>query len=283
MEFNLECVPCTVQSCLRLVDDGPLDDRTKEDLLRRALAFLADCDWRQSPPALARELHAMLCEATGDADPYRAIKERSNRTMLDRAGDLRARLAAAQDPFAMAVRLAVAGNVIDFGARHLFDPDAAIERVLAADLAVDHTEQLRADLARARSVLYVGDNTGEIVLDRLCLEVLARPGVTFAVRGAPVINDATLDDARAVGIDTLARVITTGDDSPGVIPERASAEFRAALADADVVIAKGQGNLEGLWDETREIYFLLTVKCERVGRHLGVPVGDFVVWRHPAA
>jgi uncharacterized protein with ATP-grasp and redox domains len=283
VEFDLECVPCTVQSCLRLVNDGSLTAPQKEDLLRRALTFLGEADWRQSPPALARELHVMLREATGDADPYLAIKERSNLAMLARADDLRKRLAAAADPFAMAVRLAVAGNVIDFGARHLFDPDDAIERVLSAELAIDHTETLRAELAGAASVLYVGDNTGEIVLDRLCLEVLDHPGMTFAVRGAPVINDATIADAAAVGIESLARVISTGDDSPGAIPARASAEFRTVLAEADVVVAKGQGNLEGLWNEERPIYYLLTVKCERVGRHLGVPVGAFVVCRQPAA
>ena len=150
--------------------------------------------------------------------------------------------------------------------------------MLTAELAVDATGELRADLAAAESVLYIGDNAGEIVMDELFLATLDRPGVTFVVRGGPVINDATVEDAESVGIPAHARVITTGDDSPGVIPERSSEEFRTAFDAADVVIAKGQGNLEGLWDAEREIYFLLTVKCERVARHIGVEVGDFIVW-----
>jgi uncharacterized protein with ATP-grasp and redox domains len=172
---------------------------------------------------------------------------------------LRDKLASASDPFDMGLRLAVAGNVIDFGAQHLLDPAETIQRVLTADLAIDHGEQLREDLARARSVLYIGDNAGEIVLDALFLEILARPGLTFVVRGGPVIND---------------------DDSPGVILPRVSPEFRTAFDKADVVIAKGQGNLEGLWDAPRDVYFLLTVKCERIARQIGVPVGAFVVWGH---
>ena len=280
MEVAFECIPCTVQSCLRLLDEGCVDESLREGLLRQALQFLATADWRQSPPSLARDLHAQLRISAADADPYREIKHRSNLAMLECAGDLRDQLARAADPFTMAVRLAVAGNVIDFGARHLFDPAASIQRVLTADLAIDDSRQLGVDLAAARSVLYIGDNAGEIVLDGLFLETLAHPAVTFVVREGPVINDVTLADAELVGIPDLARVITTGDDAPGVILDRASAEFHAAFAGADVVIAKGQGNLEGLWNVPRDVYFLLTVKCERIARHLEVPVGGFVVWKY---
>ena len=225
---------------------------------------------------------AQLRDAASDADPYREIKHHSNVAMLERADELRDELARASDPFAMAMRLAIAGNVIDFGAQHLFDPATTIQRVLTADLAIDHTEQLRKDLACAQSVLYIGDNAGEIVLDELFLETMAHPDVTFVVRAGSVINDATLADAQLVGIPAHARVITTGDDSPGVIPKRSSAEFREIFDRADVVISKGQGNLEGLWDAPRDVYFLLTVKCERIARHLEVAVGDFVVWKYKA-
>ena len=280
MKVAFDCIPCTVQSCLRLLDEGCIAEDQRERLLRRTLLFLAETDWEQSPPAMARELHAQLRREAGVDDPYREIKQRSNRAMIDRLEDLRGRLSRADDPFATAVRLAVAGNVIDFGARHLFDPDRTIERVVTADLAIDHTEKLRADLDAARSVLYIGDNAGEIVLDGLFLETLARPDVTFVVRGGPVLNDATTVDADLVGISDHARLMTTGDDSPGVILDRSSGEFRRAFERSDVVIAKGQGNLEGLWDASREVYFLLTVKCERIARHIGAPVGEFVVWKY---
>lgn len=282
MEVAFECIPCTVQSCLRLLDEGGIAEDRREEMLRKALTFLAAADWEQSPPALARELHAELRRSGWGEDPYREIKLRSNLAMLELVPELRREIAHAPDPLVMALRLAVAGNVIDFGAKHLLDPMETLQRVLTDDLAIDHTEQLRDDLARARSILYVGDNAGEIVLDDLFLETLGHPGVTFVVRGGPVINDATVDDATRIGIPGHARLITSGDDTPGLVPSRASTEAQEALAYMDVVIAKGQGNLEGLWDLPRDVYFLLTVKCERIARHIGVEVGQFVVWKRPA-
>lgn len=282
MDVARECLPCTLRSCLRLLDSGCLPDADHEQLLRAALSYLAEADWGQSPPALARGLHARLREISGDPDPYRTIKQQGNLAMLARRDELRARIAAAGDPFAAALRLAVAGNVIDFGAQHFIDIDDTVARVLDAPFAIDHAAGLREALDRARSVLYVGDNAGEIVLDALFLETVAHDDVTFLVRGAPVLNDATREDALLAGIDRLARVATTGDDSPGLAPSRAPAEIRALLAAADLVIAKGQGNLEGLWDLPREVVFLLTVKCERIAGLVGVPVGEFVAWRREA-
>lgn len=282
MEVAFECLPCALSSCLRLLDEGGIAEDLREGLVRQALHTLADADWRQSPPALARDLHAALREVAGDPDPYREIKLRSNLAMLERVPELREVLDRADDPFVTAARLAVAGNVIDFGARHQFDPAAAIDRVLAADLGIDDLELLRAELAAASTVLYIGDNAGEIVLDRLFLDTVAHDDVTFVVRDGPVINDATMHDAHLVGLPTCARVITTGSDAPGAIPEGRSMEFQEALDSADVVIAKGQGNLEGLWDEPRDIHFLLTVKCERVAGLVGVPVGGFMAWKRLA-
>lgn len=282
MEVAFECIPCTVQSCLRLLDEGGIAEEHREEMLRKALGYLAAADWRQSPPALARGLHTELRRAGWAEDPYRDIKRRSNLAMLELVPELRRELAHAPDPFALALRLAVAGNVIDFGARHLLDPRETLQRVVTEDLAIDHTEQLRKDLIHARSILYVGDNTGEIVLDDLFLETLGHPGVTFVVRGGPVINDATEEDAIQIGIPGHARLITSGDDTPGLVPSRASTEVQDALAHMDVIIAKGQGNLEGLWDLPRDVYFLLTVKCERIARNIGVEVGQFVVWKRLA-
>jgi len=274
-----DCIPCTVQSCLRLLDAGFVDESKREDLLRRTLAFLAEVDYDQSPPALAQTMHRMFREALDDPDPYRDIKRDCNEMMIAKSDELREVVRNAADPVAAAIRLAIAGNVIDFGAKNLFDPAETIAAVLEADLDIDDSAQLESDLESARSVLYIGDNAGEIVTDAILLETLGHPGVTFVVRGGPVINDATAEDARLVGIDRFARVITTGDDAPGVIWETSSEEFRRAFADADVVVAKGQGNLEGLIDMDRTIYFLLTTKCERIAEHIGVGEKAFVVWK----
>ncbi len=283
MRVAPECIPCTVQSCHRLAEKSGLSPERAEALMRRTLAYLADADYSQSPPALGRELHRQLRAELDDPDPYREIKRAGNEAMMARLPGLRASIAASADPFATAVRLAVAGNVVDFGARRLLDVDESLRRVLEADLAIDDVDALRDELAGAGSVLYVGDNAGEIVLDALLVETLDHPGLAFAVRGGPVINDATLDDARLVGLDRRARLLTTGDDAPGVLWDSASPEFREAFLAADVVIAKGQGNLEGLIDLPRSTCFLLTAKCPRIAARLGVPEKSFVVWRKAPA
>ncbi len=282
MKVNQDCIPCTVQSCVRLMEAGFVPEDKQESLLRHTLAYLAEADYEQSPPALAQGMHRLFRQVLGDSDPYREIKRQSNALMLERREELRRLIRESPDPLATALRLAMAGNVMDFGARRLFDPLETIGAVQQAELARDDSEDLRRALVAARHVLYVGDNAGEIVTDALLLETMAHPQVTFVVRGAPVLNDITEEDARAVGLDQLARIITTGDDAPGVILATASAEFHQAFAVADVVISKGQGNLEGLIDAPREVYFLLTTKCHRIARRLGVGEGAFVLWRKPA-
>lgn len=282
MDIANDCIPCTMESCRRLTESDRIDAARGEELLRRTAAYLENVDRRQTPPALAREMHRMFREILDDPDPYLDIKRRCNEQMLQRREELRRLAAEADDPFAVALRLAIAGNVIDFGAKHLMDPDATIRRVLEADLAIDDTEALRSDLAAAETVLYIGDNAGEIVLDGVFLETIAHPRLTFAVRGGPVLNDALVADAELVGIDRLARIVTTGDDAPGVIWRTSSLEFREIFKAVDVVVAKGQGNLEGLIDADRDIHFLLTTKCERIANHIGVGVKDFVAWKKSA-
>ncbi|MFO7769633.1 MAG: ARMT1-like domain-containing protein [bacterium] len=277
MDISLDCIPCIVEGYTRLLKAGMLPEEVREPGMRRLLDYLARVDYRQSPPVLGRELHRMIREDLDDPDPYRHIKAKANRMMLDRYPELQDLVEASDDPFDTAMRLAVAGNAIDFAPRHQLDVMETIDRVLGTPLAIDHSEQLREELASAATLLYVGDNAGEIVLDRLFLQQIAPPERYFAVRGGPVINDAILEDARTVGMEGTAGVITTGDDAPGAVLEGASEEFREAFETSEVVIAKGQGNLEALLDSDRDVYFLLITKCELIARRVGVERGDFVV------
>ena len=256
-----------------------LPKEAKEPGMRRLLAFLAKANYQQSPPALGREMHRMIRQELNNPDPYRDIKEKYNRMMLDMYSDFKKMVDTASDPFNLAMRLAIAGNVIDFGPQHQLDIMDTINRVVHADLAVDDSEQLRKDLEVAETVIYLGDNCGEIVLDKLFLEILNHPKMYFVVRGGPVINDATINDAKLVGIDQVAKVITTGDDAPGAVWETTSDDFKRIFKNADVIISKGQGNLEGLMDIQQNIYFLLITKCELVANRLGVRTGEFVVMR----
>jgi uncharacterized protein with ATP-grasp and redox domains len=277
MNISLDCIPCIVNSFLRLLQSGILPDAEKEPAMRRLLDFLARADYRQSPPALGREMHRMIREVLKNPDPYKEIKEKFNTMMLGFYDDFKKMVQQADDPFDMAMRLAIAGNVIDFGSQHQLDVMDTIQRVVHAALAIDDSPQLRRDVQAASTVLYVGDNCGEIVTDKLFIEIMNHPNIYFAVRGSPAINDVTVDDATTIGMDQWANIVTTGDDAPGAVWETASDDFRKLFLTADVVIAKGQGNLEGLIDVKHNIYFLLVTKCDLIANRVGTKTGDFIV------
>jgi len=140
-----------------------------------------------------------------------------------------------------------------------------------------NSQKLKEDLKSAKSLLYIGDNCGEIVLDKLFIKHIEVANIYFAVRSSPVINDITIDDALMVGMDKIAKIITTGDNAPGAVWESTSNEFKQVFNKADVIISKGQGNLEGLIDVPGNIYFLFVSKCDLIARRVGAKKGDFIV------
>ncbi len=245
--------------------------------MRALLRYLSTIDFQQSPPQIGQQMHRIIREVLNNPDPYLDIKRQFNQLLLDHYPELKRWVEQASDPFQMALRLSIAGNVIDFGPNQRFDIHQTLERAKSIMLAIDDSEALRRSIAKAHLLLYLGDNAGEIVMDRIFLETIDHPNVYFAVRGAPILNDALKEDAKTVGIDRIAHVITNGDDAPGTILANTSSEFRAIFNQADLIIAKGQGNYEGLCDSHKNIFFLLMTKCEHVAGHLGVKKGDFVV------
>jgi uncharacterized protein with ATP-grasp and redox domains len=267
-------------SFVRLLKALVLPGVEKEMALRRLLHALAEADYHQSPPALAGEMHRVIRAILKKPDPYENIKAKWNRVIMDCYPDFQQIVRKAEDPFYAAMRLAVAANVIDFGSEQQLDFMNTIDRGIHARLAIDDSPQLKGDVNSANTVLYVGDNCGEIVLDRLFIETMNHSNVYYAVRGGPVINDATLKDAKDVGMDQVAEVITTGDDSPGAVWEKTNSAFQQVFKKADLVISKGQGNLEGLIEVEQNSYFLLVTKCHLIAEHLREETEAFIVgWR----
>ena len=275
----LECIPCMVGSFAKLLNSSLFPDDKKEPAMRQVLSFLADADYQRSPAALGGEMHRLIRSLLENPDPYRAIKLKYNKMIMDQYPQFKQKIENASNPFDAAMRLAIAGNVIDFGSQNSLDIMDTIRNVLDTDLAIDDSSELEIAIGRSQSFLYIGDNCGEIVFDKLFIETINHPNVTFAVRARPVINDVTIEDAKMVGLDKLANVITTGDDMPGAVWETSSEEFKRSFRKADVIIAKGQGNLEGLLNITRSYYSLLVVKCDFIARHVHAQVGDYVVKR----
>jgi damage-control phosphatase, subfamily I len=235
------------------------------------------------PVEMAADIHELVRCLAGADDPYASIKRESNEICRSCLPLLHENLAWSLDPISTAVRLAIAGNVIDFGAYAVKplsrrDVRQTVEDVLSQPLSGDSPDALAAVADEATTILFIGDNAGECFFDRLLLERLPAYKLTYAVRGGPVLNDATLDDARAAGIEDVCPVIDTGDKSPGVVFNRCSPAFREALEASDLVIAKGQGNYESLSGRTDRAYVFITkVKCDVIADDIGFPTGSNVV------
>lgn len=276
MNRTLDCIPCmfrqTLEAARRITDDTDVHERE----LRRAAALFLDTDPGTSMPLIAQMIHRRMRGISGTADPYATDREMQNTIALSSLPAARKMMRNHRDPFEMAVRLAIAGNIIDMGAKTAIDAaeifgtlKAAANEPLLGDL-----EQFRDSVTRATRILYLADNAGEIVFDRLLVEVIGPDRVTVAVRGGPVLNDAVMRDAIETGLDALTNVIDNGSDAPGTILDDCSIEFKAQYDQADLIISKGQGNFETLFNETAPIAFLFKVKCPVVSRLTGLSVGS---------
>ncbi|MGA2169072.1 MAG: ARMT1-like domain-containing protein [Terracidiphilus sp.] len=285
MNLELDCIPCFVRNALAAARFATPDTDVHERILREALQIAAARDSTQSAPAMSQYIHRRLRELTGIADVYQDAKQRFNVLALELLAELQAKVSQAEDPFASAVRLAIAGNVIDLGVNGSLkevDIRHSLQDVLTEPFCGDLTF-FRTTLSTAGRILYLADNTGEIVFDRLLIEQLPAGHVTVAVRGGPVLNDATLTDARAVGLDQIAEVIDNGSDAPGTILDDCSRAFQDCFNRADVIVAKGQGNFESLRNASKNIFFLLKIKCSVVATQTGLAIGTQALVYHHAA
>lgn len=272
MKTSLDCIPCFLRQTLEATRYVSGDPSVHERILREMLRSLAKFDFDQSPPVVGQWVHRKLRQLTGNNDPYKPAKDRFNRFVLDLLPELRSMVSASSDRLKTSVRLAIAGNIVDLGAKAGLTENQvqlSITGSMSEPLHGDF-EGFRSEINKASKILYLADNAGEIVFDRLLIEELPVERVIVAVRGGPVINDATLDDAYAAGIHEIVRVIDNGSDAPGTILADCSAEFQRHFKEADLIIAKGQGNYETLSDEPANIFFLFKIKCSVTGSHLGL-------------
>jgi uncharacterized protein with ATP-grasp and redox domains len=279
MTTTLDCVSCFVRQAVEATGFCVPDETARAVIVRRLLSNLAAADWNTTPVAVAQQLHRDIRLATGDADPYRALKERMNALALELLPCMRQSVRFEEDPRMAVVRMAVAGNLIDCGAKTGLSEGGVRNALCQASREPLHgsVNDLFTAAEGARRILFLADNAGEIVFDRVLIEALPTTKITVAVRGSPVLNDATLADAQVAGLTDLATVIPNGSDAPGTILEDCSDAFRRLYADSDLVIAKGQGNYESLNTNPKHIFFLLRVKCPLVAAQVGAPVGAMVM------
>lgn len=282
MIAELECLPCLVRQAREMAILTTDDTSHQKEIMRRVLSFMSTTDLHRSPPEIMQGIGELVAGITGIADPYREIKGNHTRRALGMLPEMDRILEDSDDPFVAGLRLAIAGNIIDLGARRSVTDDdisGTLREALELPLRGEDPLELKRLVEGSRRILYLADNAGETVFDRKFIQQFPVNRTTVAVRGMPALNDATLEDARSAGLDTVAELMDNGSGAPATVIEDCSREFRELFQGSDLVIAKGQGNYESLSSASREVHFLFRVKCELVEGHSGFPMGSLVLLR----
>jgi uncharacterized protein with ATP-grasp and redox domains len=281
MNTYLDCFPCFLRQAIEasrmVTDDAGVQRRVLNVVMEKMSTFPLTA----TPPEMARVIHQTIREVTGSDDPYRLVKERSNEKALELYPKMKELVGTSEDRLLVSCKLATTGNSIDFGvpSSSFRDYHSLIESALSSPFKVDHFDEFVGCLSHASSLLYLGDNAGEIVFDRIFIEEMRSfkdIDVIFVVRGGPIINDATYEDARHVGMEKVAKIISNGSDYPGTVLRICSKEVQELFQSEDIIIAKGQGNYESIDGDRRNLFHLFKVKCPVVANQLKVDVNDMV-------
>ncbi len=272
MQAFLDCIPCILQQGLRTARLVTDDEEAPRQVLTQLLSELTQADLAATPMELGYLAQRVVREVAGCHDPYSAIKEESNAQALRLYPRLKEIVAVADDPLQIATKIAIAGNIIDFGVPEVtLDVEATIDRVLKSPFAVDHYELFADRIAQASTLLYLADNAGEIVFDRVLIEQIPAEHIVVAVKNEPFINDATMADAQVSGLTEQVEVIAA-PIYPATTPE-----LQAVWDGAQLIIAKGQANYEAYSTAEGPLFFLLLAKCDFVAQDLGVNNGDMIL------
>lgn len=284
MRTSPDCLPCFAKQAAYTAALATDSLKLQKEIVACGARLIDTFDLTLSPPENAVFLYRMIAEQAGNSDIFANLKRISNQTVLNMLPELEHKISQATEPLRTAAILTLAGNIIDYGAHHDFDVHHAVDQCLNTPLAID---DLQKDLRRAKKILYLGDNCGELVFDSLLIKQLDQQ-ITFAVREKPIINDALIADAVECGLDGLCRIISNGTDCPGTPLQHCSDEFKEIFSEADLIISKGQGNFETLSEISGSIYFMLMIKCEIVARHVAeitnrppgsIKTGDLVLMK----
>ncbi len=278
MKVHLDCYPCFLKQTLIALRLGTKNATKREFVLKRIINEIGRVDTSRTPAHsttfIHREIRNLLAK-----DPFKDIKSEYNQISLNLYPFLKKRVEESKDPLWTASRLAIAGNVIDFGIFTSVDIEGTVETALTGNITVDDYNSFRKEISGADKILYLVDNAGEIVFDRILIETLISMGkkVTAVVKGLPVINDSTMEDAKETGLTSVCEVIDNGSDAVGTILEWTPADFQDMFKKAGLIISKGQGNFETLLHIKKKIFFLFQSKCDVVSKELGLSKGSMLL------
>jgi uncharacterized protein with ATP-grasp and redox domains len=278
MRVHLDCFPCFLRQSLIALRLGTRDKALQEIILKSILEDIRSADTSKPPAFTTTFIHRKIRQMLGK-DPFKEIKSEYNQAALKLYPSLKTTVEESPDPLRTAARLAIAGNVIDFGIFTSVDIEGTVRRALNGPLAVDDYSIFADAVSAADEILYLADNAGEIVFDRLLIEALVSSGkrVKAVVKGSPVINDSTREDAEESGLTSVCEVIDNGSEAVGTILDWVSPSFRQKFTDAQLIISKGQGNFETITGTEKKIFFLFQSKCDVVSKELGLSIGSMLL------
>ena len=285
MKTSLMCMECNLKQLIKISELLKVSEIQKEKAAKRLFKVLSEVDYNQTNPEIMEKTWQVITSEFDNENPYKEIKENYNNLLLSIYEETKQIVKKADNKFITALKIAVIGNIIDFGARHQFNKEMLLNQIKNAHeifFKIDYVEQLKSSLQKGKQLLYIGDNCGEIVLDKIFIETINEmfPNIKiyFSVRGNPILNDITMEDAKMVKMDEVVEVISSGTQIPGTVLQKSSKEFQSIFHSSDVIIAKGQGNYESLSDLKREgLFLLLMSKCDFVSETLGVKTMDYIV------
>lgn len=285
MKLEPECIGCIFNQVLKAFE--LLDPEISHDIIiaaqKKLMEFLVKFDVKtDASPILGKIAYGIVSEMLDDPDPYLALKQESNKLSLELIGEIKNLVDNAVDPLFEAIVVAALGNTIDFASQHKFDLISDIENFNPEDLVINDYDNFKRSLEDFNHLMILGDNAGEIVFDKLLIQVIKQfyPDleIVYSVRSAPIINDATIEDARFISLTELVHVIESSP-TPGIDLSTSTKEFKDHFFKKGVILSKGQGNFESLYRieiPNKDVYYLLKAKCNLMERIFDVRMGDLI-------
>mgnify|MGYP000973124890 CR=1 FL=1 len=281
MRMKANCISCQLAQALILMERKRTPHHRQIEIIKELNRHFETYDNDLGIAACYSEFYSKMKELLNDPDPYKEEKRRQNEQVAALMPAVRKCVEAAEDSLLAAIKVSVAGNIIDLTADKAYDIEEQIEKSLDLPLEVDDYSEFADALKHAETMLFVADNAGEIVLDRLLIEQihafreekgLLPISVVVVVRSTPILNDAMMEDAAFAEMDGVARVVGSGSAYFGLLLDKVSGEIQKLVRDSDIVLAKGQANFESMIENGDlyggKAYLLLMVKCRHVSERL---------------
>lgn len=283
MKIAFECIPCIIRQAVEVAKEVTDDIDKQQQIIKKSLNEISKIDFSETAPVISRAIHNHAKAISNNRDPYKKLKQDHNIIAEDicKTFKLIDKIEASEDQLSTAIKLSIAGNIIDMGAYTVVERgfiESAVESCLNDTLDDKTLLLFKNKLSSAKKILFLADNAGEIVFDKLLINLLDKDKVTYVVKGDAIVNDATMIDAKESGMTNLVRVIDNGLDCQGTPLDLCSQSFKDEFHSSDLIISKGQANYETLSElNGKDIFYLLKAKCPSISEDLNCDLGKTVI------